>query len=266
MSDQKLKITIMGCGHSSGTPTIGNYWGNCDPEEPRNYRTRASVLIQSADTNLVIDTGPDMRTQINKTGIAHIDAVLYSHCHSDHISGIDELRAFRLRDKKITDIYGNKETIEELQERYQYLFRDQNHGVYPRVLNGNIITDEQFGVPMVIGDITFTVFAQEHGTCRSLGFRFGDVAYSTDFVDLDDTALKELSGVKTWIADGCAYKMPNNVVHANLKTLYDLNEVIQAERVIVHHLSQQMDYQTLKKELPEGFDVAYDGMELEASV
>jgi phosphoribosyl 1,2-cyclic phosphate phosphodiesterase len=262
----KLKITMLGCGHSAGTPMIGNYWGNCDPDEPKNRRLRSSVLVQSEETNIVIDTGPDFRAQINWANIKHIHAVLYSHTHSDHISGIDELRVFRMKEKRKTDIYGNRESIEELKRRYDYLFETRHEGVYPSVLNDHIIEPEEFYKPYRIGDIDVIPYEQEHGTCKSMGYRFGDVAYSTDFVDLEQEALEALSGVKIWIADGCGYKMENNRVHASLNKLYALNEIIKAETVYVSHMSQIMDYRTLKKELPAGFDVAYDGLVVESSV
>lgn len=200
-----------------------------------------------------------MRMQVNKAGLSKIDAVLYTHAHSDHIGGIDELRTFRLKDKKVTHIYSNRKTIEELKRRFDYMFETRAE-VYPKVLESHIITDEQFCDPMTIGDIEFIPYVQDHGHSISVGYRFGDIAYSTDFVDLPEESIKALQGIKTWIADGCGYKMENNSVHANLKTLYQLNEKIGAQRVIVHHLSPLMDYQTLCRELPEGFEPGYDGL------
>ncbi len=254
------KVTILGCGHSAGTPMIGNYWGACDPEEPKNRRTRSSIIVQSENTNLLIDTGPDLREQINRTDINRIDAVLYTHAHSDHISGIDELRVFRMKDRRETNIYGNAETINELEERYSYLFTTKHEGIYPKVLNSHIIKEHEFYSPYKIEDIDVVPYEQEHGTCKSMGYRFGDVAYSTDFLDLGQQALETLSGVKIWIADGCGYKMERNMVHATLDKLYQLNQVVQADKVYVSHLSQMMDYQTLKDELPDGFEPAYDGL------
>lgn len=254
------KVTIMGCGHSGGTPAIGNFWGNCDPKEPKNYRTRASILVQTERTNIVVDTGPDIRDQINRANINRIDAVLYTHAHSDHITGIDELRTFRLKDKKVTDIYGNKATIEDLKHRFDYMFETRHEGIYPKVLNEHIFIEEDFNRPMIVGDIEFVPFLQDHGMSVSIGYRFGDIAYSTDFIDLSDPSIEALKGIKTWIADGCGYKMEKNLVHATLRKLYDLNEKIRAERVIVHHMSPLMDYAALKKELPAGFEPGYDGL------
>lgn len=258
-----LKVTILGCGNSLGTPSIGNHWGHCDPNEPRNRRTRASIAIQSAETTLVVDTGPDFKEQINSNNIKAIDGVLYSHAHSDHIHGIDELRAFRLRENKITNIYGNSGTIDELKDRFSYMFVSM-HTVYPQVLEAHIIEESQYDNEMHIGDISFIPYDQDHGTCRSLGYRFGDFAYSTDMYDLPEQSVETLRGIKTWLVDSCGYKFPNVRVHANLKRLYGLNEIIQAEHVILTHLSSQMDYRKVEKELPDGYSCAYDNMEIEA--
>lgn len=253
------KITILGCGNSAGVPSIGNYWGNCDPAEPRNRRTRPGIAVQSAATTIIIDTGPDIRDQMNREDIRNLDAVLYTHAHGDHVCGIDDLRLFRLRNKKYVDIYGSRETLSELQMRFNYMFIEQA-AIYPKVLNPHIIEPDHYGLTMKIGDIEFIPFEQDHGTCRSLGFRFGDAAYSTDFVRLEDKALDVLRGVKTWIADAAGYKMEKNIVHVTLPQLMDMNDQVGAERVILTHMSTAMDYQTLLKELPAGYEPAYDGL------
>lgn len=257
-----LRFKIMGCGHSSGTPSICNYWGKCDPNEPRNKRTRASFLVQSDSSDIVIDTGPDFKRQVNLANLEKIDAILYTHPHSDHVIGIDEARILTLKDKIVTNIYGNSFTINDIRKRFEYLFVTKMEGIYPKVIDGNIIEDSMLNKPVTVSGIEFIPFNQDHFSCTTLGYRFGDVAYSTDFVDLEQQALETLSGVKVWIADGCGYHMANNKVHANLKKLYELNEIIQADKVIVTHLSTEMDYQTLCNELPDGFEAAYDGMEV----
>jgi phosphoribosyl 1,2-cyclic phosphate phosphodiesterase len=258
-----LKITVLGCGNSSGTPSIGNYWGKCDPAEPKNRRTRPGIAVQSAATNLIIDTGPDFREQINRTAIKNIDAVIYTHAHGDHIHGIDDLRVMRLRHEKIIDIYGNPATVAELEERFSYLF-EQRAEIYPKVLQSHRIEDSVLGQSFTIGDIPVIPFAQDHGTTTTLGLRFGDLAYSTDVVNLDESALATLAGIRTWIVDAAGYKMPENFVHLTLRQVYALNEIVKAENVYLTHMPSFMDYATLLKELPDGFHPCHDGLELEA--
>lgn len=258
----KAQFIIMGCGNSSGTPSVGNYWGNCDPTEPRNRRTRAAALVRSASTTLVIDTGPDFREQANRAEITHPDAVLYTHSHGDHIHGIDDLRPFRLRNKRRIDIYANDYSMMELRERFGYLFTEK-HGIYPEVLTPHIWQKDDYGRKHIIGDIEFTPFIQDHGTCESVGFRFGDVAYSTDLVDLSPESIHTLQGIKIWVVDAAGYKMPENQVHLTLRSLYALNEKVMAPQIYITHLSSQMDYQTLCRELPEGYAPAYDGLTLD---
>ncbi len=257
-----MKFTLMGCGNSGGTPSIGNYWGVCDPLEPRNRRTRSAGLVRSETTTLLIDTGPDLREQANRAGIDRADAVIYTHAHADHISGIEELRAFQVRFKKRVPIYGDQATIAELKSRSDYLF-NQHRDFYPAVVSPTVIEPDQMGAPMAIGDISFTPFVQGHGTCETLGFRFGDLAYSTDMVEMPDAAMEAVKGIKTWIVDAAGYNLESTLVHATLAQIYALNEIIGAEQVYVTHLPPSMDYQTLLKELPAGYLPAYDGMEME---
>lgn len=257
-----IEFIVMGCGNSYGTPGIGNKWGLCDPEETRNYRTRPSACIRSASTTIIIDTGPDFREQANRHNVERVDAVIYTHSHSDHIHGIDELRAYRADQGKLIDTYGDKETMTEIEERFTYLFTEKSR-FYPKVVSSHVIDDGQFNQPMTIGDITFIPFLQDHGTCKSIGIRVGDLAYSTDMMDLDQQALEVLTGIKVWIADGAGYQGQNNYVHATLHRVYELNEIIKAERVFLTHLPNFMDYKTVKAELPEGYDLCVDGLRFE---
>ncbi len=258
-----ITLTILGCGNSAGTPAIGNYWGQCDPAEPRNRRTRPAIAIRSANTTIIVDTGPDLREQINRADIQHIDAVLYTHAHGDHVHGIDDLRSLRNRSKKVIDMWGDKPTVEELLERFGYLFADKHEGLYPRVLKPHVFT---FGQPLTIGDITVTPFQQDHGTCNSVGLRIGDVAYSTDAIRFNETALGILSGIKTWIVDAAGYKMPENKVHMTLKDLYRVNETVRAEKIYLTHLTPAMDYRMMLKELPNGYEPAWDGLNISCNI
>jgi len=259
----KAEFILMGCSVSSGVPAIGNDWGACDPAEPKNRRNRPCVVVRSAKTTLIIDTGPDFRAQMNELQIRDMDAVLYSHAHSDHIMGIDELRIVKLRSRKLVDIYGNGATINELKQRFDYLFQDHPEiSIYPKVVNPHVIGPDAFGKPMTIGDITFTPFNQDHGDMDCLGYRFGNMAYSPDMLNLDDAAVETLQGIDTWIADGAGFHREDHETHAPLSRIYALNERIKARKVYICGLSKFMDYKALKDELPPNFEPAWDGLKI----
>lgn len=260
----KAKVTILGCGNSTGVPAIGNAWGACDPNEPRNRRTRSSVCVQSDKTTIIIDTGPDFRYQLNRENIPTLDAVLYTHAHGDHINGIDELRVITHRNKTLTPIYANSWTLKNLETKYIYIFHGTSNELYQTLIEPHEITN--FGKPITIGDIDVVPFEQDHGTCTSAGYRFGDFGYSVDMLKLDDAGIQTLKGIKTWIVDGAGYKDPNSKVHANLETIYKLNEQIGAEQVYLSSLTLAMDYQTLRKELKKGYEPAYDGLAFEINI
>lgn len=260
---RKLKITILGCGNSTGVPAIGNRWGQCDPAEPKNLRTRSSLAVQGDTSTLIIDTGPDFRTQINRENIEKIDAILYTHAHGDHVNGIDELQIISYRNNDLVPIFGNREALDDLNRRFYYLFEGGDQPIYPAVAKPTEIKDFS-AIHSVAADIEFTAFEQNHGACTSLGYRFGDLGYSVDMLDLNQDAVARLRGVKTWIVDAAGYKDNNNPVHASVEKIFQLNKEIGARLVVLTSLTLAMDYQTLRKELPEGFMPAYDGMVLEA--
>lgn len=260
----KAEFIITGCGNAAGTPTLTNYWGKCDPQEPKNKRLRPAALIRTKETTLAIDTGPDFREQALRHGISDLDAVFYTHEHGDHVHGVDELRTLhRLNNEKVFPIYSNAQTLKTLQQRFDYMFEETGKGFYKAVLLPKTLSRSQ---AFEIGDIPVQSYEQDHGTCVSLGFRFGEIAYSTDMVGLDDEAIKIIQGVKIWIADAAAYHSDTNPVHAGLNKVYALNEKIGAEKVYLTHLPPTMDYQTLLKELPEGFLPAYDGLGFEIAL
>lgn len=264
----KLKITVLGCGNAAGVPSIGNHWGQCDPTEPRNRRTRASIAVQSDSSALVVDTGPDFKFQINANNIENIDAVLYSHAHSDHVNGIDDLRVLRLRHKKVIPVYGNAETLADIMRRFDYMFSEIDpEGLYPQVCAVHELSQTHMGRVMDVEGIPVIPFVQSHGSAGiTLGFRFGNLAYSTDMQTLDQAAIETIRGVDTWIVDAGAYKMPHNFVHATLRQVFELNEQVQARQVYLTHMPSFMDYRTLMSELPAGYAPAYDGLVIDAEV
>ena len=263
----QAEIIVLGCGNSTGVPAIGNYWGNCDPNEPKNARTRSSIVVKTNKTTLIVDTGPDFRTQMNRENINKADAVLYTHQHNDHVMGIDELRVLKFRNQKeIIPVYANPETIEDLEIRFKYMFKGGNHRIYPPILQTNILTIDAYGKENRVNDIAFTPFEQDHGSCKSLGFRFGEFAYSVDILDLDDQAINTLKGIKTWMVDCAAYKDNENAVHAGIDKIIELNKKIGAQTVYLTSLSLAADYQIMLNELPSGFKPSYDGMRLNINI
>lgn len=260
-----MEITILGCGNAAGTPSIGNYWGNCDPNEPKNVRSRPSIAVQSKKTTIAVDTGPDFKAQINRENIEDVHAVLYTHAHADHLHGIDDLRVLRNRHKRVIPAYGMDVTLDEIEERFSYLFKVGGGGIYPKVVEPRRFSESDYCTEQTFEDITFVPFKQDHGTCISLGYRFGSAAYSTDMLNLDDDSFAALAGIKTWVVDAAGYTFHQNPVHATLKKVYELNERVQAKQVYLTHLTQLMDYQTLLNELPEGFAPAYDGLRIDCA-
>lgn len=262
----ELKITVLGCGGSAGVPAAGNHWGLCDPAEPRNVRSRCCIAVQSEEgACLIIDTGPDFRYQMNREDIRNVDAVLYSHYHGDHVDGIADLRTFRFRNKELVPVYANDETCAVFQRNFPHLL-ETDHPVYPKILELNEISKSAYGKAMAVKGISFIPFEQDHTTCKTLGFRFGDFAYSVDVHSFDDAAIEALRGVHTWMVDAAGYKQDDNMVHINLAQIYAIAKKIGARRVILTSLTLAMDYQTLVSELPEGVEPAYDGMRFTARV
>ncbi len=254
-----MKITILGCGSSMGTPAAGGFWGKCDPAEPKNARTRASILVQSATTTLLVDPTIDLRLHLNRLNLKNLDGVLVSHAHSDHVNGMDDLRAIAYHNNKLLDAYSNEETLDEIDRRWPYVFRPTGSGVgiYTEFMKKNQINDFD---TFRIGDIDVQTFIQDHTTCTSLGFRFGKFAYSVDVANLDEKSLAALEGVETWIVDGASYHRENPQTHANLKRVFEWTERLKPKMTYLTVLSTHMDYKTLCAELPPHIRPLHDGM------
>ncbi len=255
-----MRVTILGCGGSSGVPLIGNVWGKADPANPRNRRRRPSILVENASTAILVDTGPDLREQLVDAGVQHLDGVLYTHAHADHAHGIDDLRAINWLTGKALDVHADADTLAILSQRFDYCFKPLPPGgnIYARpVLTPHIINE-----PFRIGSIDIIPFVQDHGHSNSLGFRFGRIAYSTDVVRLSDEAFEILEGVDTWIVD-CVRLEPPHPVHAHWDITRGWIERLRPRRAILTHMNHMMDYDTLCGLLPDGVEPAYDGMVIE---
>ncbi len=254
-----MKVTILGCGASGGTPTIGGVdgmgdWGICDQNNSKNLRLRASILVELNNTKIIVDSSPDLRTQCLANGIDKIDGVLFTHDHADHTHGIDELRRLSFSTGSIIQIYGTNDTLVNLKNRFSYAFKERTAG-YPPFINANNISDTD---PFSIKDINVIPYPQNHGLSISIGYRFDTIAYSTDLISLPNESYKCLSGIDILIIDALRYNP--HPTHANVKTALSMIERIQPKRAILTHMSPDLDYQKLLEQLPESIEPAYDGM------
>lgn len=247
-----MKVTILGCGTSAGVPRPGLGWGACDPDNPKNRRRRVSILVEEGDTRLIVDTSPDLREQLLSADVAELDAVLWTHDHADHTHGIDDLRSvFYARGRRPVPAYGDARTLAVLRQRFGYCFEGQ--GGYPAICEAREING-----PFRVGDIDIVPFEQQHGPITSLGFRFGDIAYSTDLNALPEEAFAALEGVRVWIVDALRYEP--HPTHPHLDLTLEWIARVRPERAILTHMTWDMDYDTLRRDLPEGVEPAYDGL------
>lgn len=247
----ELKVTILGCGTSTGVPRLPDDWGSCDPLNPKNRRSRASVLVEHDGTTLLVDCGPDMRQQLLAAGVKKLDGVLITHDHADHTHGIDDLRGYVMERRAEMPIHAPKEALVRLKLRFDYIFKGRQG--YPPICEGFVIDG-----PVRIGSIEAIPFLQQHGPIWSLGFRFGDIAYSTDVSDLPEESFAALEGVRVWIVD--ALRDKPHPTHTHLEKTLSWIARVKPERAILTHMSNRMDYESLRAKLPAGVEPGYDGM------
>jgi len=265
-----LTYTILGCGSSGGVPRADGAWGVCDPTEPRNRRTRCSMMVRrrsevegAAETTVVIDTAPEFRQQAAEQGVTRIDAVLYTHDHADQTHGIDDLRAFWLRQRRRTPCHMDDYTHDRLMQRFGYIFAQQ--GGYPAICDAVKLPPhgQSWTVDGPSGEIPVLTFDQDHGEIRSVGYRIGDVAYSSDVVGFPPEAMEALSGLKVWIVD--ALRLIPHPTHAHLDMTLDWIAKLRPERAILTNMHMDLDYAALLQGLPAGVEPAYDGFSFDLS-
>jgi phosphoribosyl 1,2-cyclic phosphate phosphodiesterase len=260
-----LKLTILGCGTSGGVPRVGNIWGACDPANPKNRRRRCSVLVQregtEGTTNVLVDTPPDLREQLLDVGVGWLDGVLFTHDHADHTHGIDDLRMVSYNGRRRVAVYYDEVTGQQLRQRFAYCFNMSANGEYPPILQGHELAP---GAPVTIlgegGPIEALPFRQRHGSGETLGFRFGDIAYSPDVSDLPEDSLQYLEDLDVWILDALRYT--RHPSHFSVEEALHWIERIKPKRAVLTHMHVDLDYEALARELPDEVEPAYDGMVL----
>jgi phosphoribosyl 1,2-cyclic phosphate phosphodiesterase len=252
-----MKITILGCGSSTGVPAIGCKCPVCLSPDPKNKRTRVSVMVEQGGKQLLIDTSPDMRMQFLANGFCRADAILYTHPHADHLYGIDDVRSINFQLEAPVKAYMDKETHHIISTRFPYVLKmpDLTYGWHRPCLEPVVVGYDK---PFTAAGMEMVLFEQTHGKTTSAGVRIGDFAYCTDTNALSDAAFETLRGVKLWVVD-CLRYMPA-VSHAHLELTLQWIKRLKPKRAILTHMAHDFDYNVLKGELPEGVEPAYDGM------
>lgn len=265
MSD-RLRLTILGCGSSPGTPRITGDWGQCDPANPRNRRTRASALVErigpSGTTRVVIDTGPDFREQMLAAGVRRLDGAVYTHAHADHIHGIDDLRGYVIEQRRLMDVWADDATMGRLHEAFGYCFATPAGSSYPPILRDHrIVHGEPFAVTGEGGEIVFEPLPQIHGDIVSLGFRIGSLAYCADVSDFPDATAERLKGLDLLVLDALQYR--THPSHLSLDQALDWIDRLDAKRALLTHMHIPLDYDTVARMTPDNVTPAHDGLVLE---
>jgi phosphoribosyl 1,2-cyclic phosphate phosphodiesterase len=255
-----VKLLMLGSGTSTGVPRIGNDWGECDPNEPKNRRTRVSIIVESHEgSRLLVDTSTDLRQQLLANGIEKVDAVFWTHDHADHCHGIDDLRPMRFNRNAPLPGFASAETARSLRQRFGYVFAGR-YG-YPTIVQLETLDLVKIHAGFAVGSVEMP-----HGPTWSTGFRFDadgkSIAYATDFSEVTDEMMALFDGVDILVTD-CLRREPHPT-HASLAMALDMAKRCGARTTVLTHLDKSMDYAELSAELPPGVIVGYDGMELAA--
>lgn len=260
---QTLTVTILGSGCSTGVPRADGYWGACNPDNPRNRRSRCSAWFSLKNeenqgvTSALVDTSSDFRHQAIAAAIPHIDAILWTHDHADQVGGIDDIRAFTFARGPI-DGYSDLATFSTLNDRYRYVFSG-NLG-YPPICSHHYIPPhgETWAIKGEGGALPVTTFDQIHGPIKSVGYRIGDIAYSSDISAMPEESFAALDGVKLWIVDGMRYKP--HPTHSHIEQTLDWIARVKPDHAVITNLHQDVDYDAVKAILPPNVEPAYDQM------
>lgn len=240
---------------------VGLGWGNCDPNNLKNVRLRSSLLIETMGKTILVDTSPDLRAQLLAANVTHIDAVIYTHAHADHLHGIDDLRGINRAMSSPIPIYTDQTTLGEIEKRFAYALKplpdDNKHFYFKPTLEAH---------PIVAGDtfdicgISVTCFDQDHGRSRTLGLRIGDFGYTTDLVNLPEAGFDVLAGIDTWVI-GVFGPRPH-ATHVHVDAALEWIERVGPRQAVMTHLGPDLDYEVLQNLLPNFVRAAFDGLQI----
>jgi phosphoribosyl 1,2-cyclic phosphate phosphodiesterase len=251
-----MKITLLGTGTSQGVPIIGCKCEVCQSVNPFDKRLRSSVMIEVEDKIIVIDSGPDFRQQMLRAGVEHLDALLFTHEHKDHIAGLDDIRGFNFIQKKAIDVYASTQVQEAIKREFPYIFASIK---YPGIPEINLITIDKS--PFKIQGLTIHPVEVMHMKLPVLGFRIGDFSYITDANYMDASEKEKIKGSKILVLN--ALRREKHVSHYNLEEALELIKELQPETAYLTHISHQLGLHSIvEMELPNNVHLGYDGLEL----
>lgn len=257
----ELRFRILGCGSSGGVPRLGNLWGACDPDDPRNARTRCSMLVEreGADgtTRVLIDTSPDMRQQLIDAKVGTLDAVVYTHAHADHVHGLDDLRQIVFNTGQRLPVWADSPTSAALLSRFGYAFVQPEGSPYPPILDLNYITGEVV-VEGAGGTLRLLPFRVGHGSIDALGFRVEGLAYLPDVAEMSDEAWSAVEGLDCWVVD--ALRRKPHPTHSHLEKTLEWIARAAPRRAVLTNMHIDLDYATVAAETPEHVVPAHDGL------
>ncbi|MFP1644030.1 MBL fold metallo-hydrolase [Pontitalea aquivivens] len=260
----RFRFTILGCGSSGGVPRIGGHWGACDPANPRNRRTRCSMLVErigpEGATRALIDTSPDMREQLLRAGVGSLDAVVYTHSHADHMHGLDDLRQITFNTRRRLPVWADSDTQEALLSRFGYAFVQPPDSNYPPICDLRAIHGP-FQIEGAGGPIPFQPFRVEHGNIDALGFRIGGLAYLPDVSAIPDAAWGHLGGLECWVLD--ALRRTPHPTHAHLALALDWIARARPATAVLTNMHVDLDHDEVMAETPDHIRPAHDGMVLD---
>jgi phosphoribosyl 1,2-cyclic phosphate phosphodiesterase len=249
-----MKVTFLGTGTSQGVPIITCTCAVCSSTDPRDNRLRASVLIETEHTNIVLDTGPDFRQQMLRENVQKVDAILFTHGHKDHTAGFDDIRGFNWKTKEAMEVYANEEVEIVLKRDFHYAFAEHKYPGVPN-LNLNVIQNKNF----MIRDVAITPIEVLHYKLPVFGYRIGDFSYITDANFISDSEKEKLKGSKVLVLN--ALRKSEHISHFTLDQAVAIAREIGAEQTYLIHMSHQMGlHAEVDSELPEGINLAYDGL------
>lgn len=260
-------LRILGCGSSGGVPRVGNDWGNCDPDNPKNRRERCSILVQKAapnggKTTIIIDTSPDFRNQMNAANVDHLNGVFYTHAHADHIHGIDDLRAIAINTRRKVNVWADDRTADVLESRFDYCFKTPKGSDYPPILTMHRLSS---GASEIVdgagGALTITPFTVNHGRINSLGYRLNDTAYIPDLNGVPAESLPYLENLDIWVVDGL--RRSPHPSHFSFDETLEWIARAKPKRAFITNMHVDLDYDWVDQNSPDNVKPCHDGLTFE---